>query len=758
MSEFSLIGKSPPRVDGVAKVTGQAIYAGDLALPGMLYGKILRSPHAHAKIKKIDSSKAEKLTGVRSVITGKDFPGITFGHMPYTRDQLPMAMDKVRHIGEAVAAVAATSEDIAEEALDLIDVEYELLPTILTVEEALKEGAPRIHEKAESNIGFKCNYHWGDVDKGFSESDYIREEKFRTQRATAGFLEPHAVLASTDLSGRITLQASKQSPYITWRHFCRGMGVPLSKVRIITPYIGGGFSGKHEPFDLDFAAAKLSEKTKRPVKIVLNMDETLAFYKMRQDKDIWLKLGLKKDGTLMALDCKLIAEGGAYLNQTAFQCWVFAEFLNGTYNLQNIRFEANRIYTNKPASGTIYGHGTTASRYCFESMLSIVAREMGIDQVDIRLKNLYKSGGITANGLHMDVITTTECLEKVAEDINWRKRRNKREPNRGWGFATVCVAPGARMGGHDSSSALVKVVEDGTISIVSGCTEIGQGTDTVMAQIAAEVLGLQLDDVRVGVEDTDDTVLEAGMFAGRGTPIGGSSMKKAAEDARNQLAEMAAEALKVKAEDLEFRNRGIYIKGKPEAAMSFQDVTRLAYYSKGVPVYGHGTFKLPDVSIHDLYGGGSGHSTEGWPAAAQAVQVEVDTETGQVKILYSVGAIDCGRPINLMMSEGQAFGSAVFTTGLTLYEENEIDDEGRPQTKSFLDYKMPTFAECFPHKNYYIINESPVGPFGAKMGGEVFPLLGAPAIASAIEDAVGVRIRDLPITPQKVLKALKERR
>jgi CO/xanthine dehydrogenase Mo-binding subunit len=278
-----------------------------------------------------------------------------------------------------------------------------------------------------------------------------------------------------------------------------------------------------------------------------------------------------------------------------------------------------------------------------------------------------------------------------------------------------------------------------------------------MAQIAAEVLGLQLDDVRVGVEDTDDTVLEAGMFAGRGTPIGGSAMKKAAEDARNQLAEMAAETLKVKAEDLEFRNRGIYIKGKTEAAMSFQDVARLAYYSKGQPVYGRGYFNLPDVAIHDLHGGGGGHSTEGWPAAAAAIQVEVDTETGKVKIVNSVGAIDCGRPINLMMSEGQAIGSAVFTSGLALYEENIIDDKGRPQTRSFLDYRMPTIAESFPHKNYYIINESPVGPFGAKMGGEVFPLLGAPAIANAIEDAVGVRIRDLPITPQKVLKALQEK-
>lgn len=758
MPEYSVVGKRLPRIDGLVKVTGQATYAADLVLPGMLYGKVLRSPYAHARIINIDTSKAERLPGVRAVVTGKDFPGIAFGHMPFSRDQLPLARDKVRHVGEGVAAVAAIDEDTAEEARELIEVEYEELPAVFTAEEAMKEGAPLIHDRKERNILFEAHYHWGDVEKGFQESDYIREERFQTQRATAGFIEPHAVLASADASGRITLQASKQSPYITWRHFCRAMDLPLSKVRIINPYVGGGFSGKHEPFDLDFVAARLSQKTQRPVKIVLNQDEVLAFFKQRQHKDALVKIGAKKDGTLMAYQCTVLAEGGAYANQTPFELWIFCNYTNFPYRLPHLKFDATRVYTNNIPSGTIYGHGGLAGRYVYESMLSIVADDLGIDQLEFRLKNALREGDTTAHGQAVDFVTVDQALKQVAEGIKWEEHKANRKPYQGIGFSAVIHSPGTRMGGHHSSTSLVKVVEDGTISLITGCTELGQGCDTIMAQIAAEVLGLRLEDVTVAIEDSDGAVLEAGMFGGRGTPIGGVSMMKAAEDARRQLAEMAAKELETQPENLEFRDRGIYIKGQPEQAMSFQDAARLAYYKNGVPVYGRGYYHIPDVEIHDLYGGGGGRSAKGWASAAHAAKVEVDPETGHVKILKSVGAVDCGQPLNPLLLDGQEEGSMAFAYGLALFEDTKIDEKGRPLIRSLTDYRLPTSAEGIDHTSIHISNPSPYGAFGAKSGGEIFSLLGTVTIANAVADAIGVRITDIPLTPEKILQALKEKK
>ncbi|MBI4331350.1 MAG: molybdopterin-dependent oxidoreductase [Chloroflexi bacterium] len=754
MEEYAVVGKRLPRVDGPVKATGGAVYAADISLPGMLFGKMLRSPYAHARILNIDYSQALKLPGVRAVCTGKDFPGIKYGFLPSTRDQLPMATDKVRHYGEAVAAI---SEDIAEEALDLIVVDYKELPVVLTATEAMREGAPLVHEEHGSNIAATTRLNFGDVEKGFRESDLVREESFTTERVSVGFIEPHAVVASVDASGNVTLQGSKQSPYITWRHFCRAMDLPLSKVKVINPYVGGGFSGKHEPFDLDFAATVLSRKTGLPVKIVLSQDEVISSFKQRHHKDVWIKVGMKKDGMLVACDCRLINEGGAYASVGPYNMVVFTLGLVMPYRISHLRYEAHRIYTNKPWCGAVRGQSVPVARYAFEALMHRMINELGLDQVETRRKNAIRQGDTTINGMKIDSCGLDEAIDKAAGMVNWEQHKRQRLPNRGVGFACTSMPSGTRMGGHYGCAAVVKIDEDGGVSLLHGGTEIGQGCDTVLAQMAAEVLGVSLDDVRVIPESTDTSVLEAGMYGSRCTFWSGNAVKAAAEDARRQLAEIASPLLKTDKEDLVFRGRKVFPRGREEKAVPLLDIVRQAYYSRGQPIYGRGSWAANDIDLPDMKTG-SGNIAHGWGFFAQAVEVEVDPKTGQVKLLKSVCARDAGRPINPLTLDGQVEGGTVFTSGQALWEECQFDEKGIPLQSSFADYKMPTIRDApLANLNHDIITNDPWGPFGAKGAGESSNSTTLAAIANAVQDATGMAVNELPVRPEKVLAALKKR-
>jgi len=758
MPEYSVIGKPVPRVDARVKVTGQATYAADLILPGMLHGKLLRSPYAHARILNIDASRAERLPGVRAVVTGKDFPGIFFGFVPQTRDQLAMARDKVRHVGEAVAAVAAIDEDTAEEALDLIEVEYEELPPVLTIEEAMRGGAPVIHDRAPNNVAVSAKYHFGDVERGFAESDYVREERFRSQRVAPGFIEPHAILASVDTRGKVIIQASKQSPYITWRHLCRGMGLRLSDVRLINPYVGGAFSGKHDPFDLDFAAVRLAMKTGRPVRIVMSQEEVLASQRQRHSKDIWIKLGVKRDGTLLACDCRLLAEGGAYACVSALNVNVFGRALLMPYRLPNARYEGYRLYTNKPPCGAVRGQANVIARYAFESMLSLVADELCLDQVEIRLRNALRNGDVTANGMMVFDSAFPETFEKVAEAIGWAEKKARKIPYRGIGFGTVMHASGAGgVAGYTSSAAVVQITEDATATVVHGGTEIGQGVDTVAAQIAAEVLGLPMEDITVATEDSEHVILEAGMYGSRGTPGVGNSVYLAADDARRQLAEVAAEMLEVGVEDLEFKDRRVFLKDNPETGVPLLDVVRKAYYNLGQPVYGRGSWTEPRVELPEFKSPGMGGHPNAFSCVSQAIEVEVDPETGKVRVLKSVTCDEMGQPVNPLMLDGQMEGSTMCEVGQTLFEECSYDDQGRPLNTNFLDYKMPTASDAPEFEVYHLVSPSRYHAFGIKACGEYTACTSLPAMVNALCDATGVRFKELPITPPMLLKALKEK-
>jgi 4-hydroxybenzoyl-CoA reductase subunit alpha len=756
MAEYSVVGKSVERTDGRVKVTGKARFAGDLVAPGMLHGKFLRSPLAHAKILNIDTSKARALPGVMAVITGKDFPGIPFGTRPDTRDQIPMPIGKVHHFGEGVAAVAALDEGTAEEAVDLIKVDYEELPVVLTAADALRPDAPLVNEFINSNMPYFSDFLFGDVDKGFREADYIREEAFSSQRVSVGFIEPHACLAEVDPAGRILLQGSKQSPYITWRHMCRALDIPLSKMRIVNPFVGGAFSGKHDPFDVDFAAVRLAQLTNRPVKIALNYDEVLAAYRQRNAMDVRLKIGVRKNGAITGLKAECLLEGGPICGIGPFNIYYFGAFLNIPYKIPAIEYHGKLLYSNRAPCGTVRGQEIVLAQFALDSLLHMVAEDLGIDQVEIRSINAVTDNWTTANGMKVDVSGLPECIRRSAERVGWKESRKGRPKGRGIGFSCASHPSGPRLGGHFGSSVMLKLVEDGKVIVTHGGTEIGQGANTVFCQMAAEVLGLPYEDMIQGVSDSDTAIFDSGMFGDRCTYWDGNATIAAAKDLKQQLAVIAAKELQADPGDLEFKNRRIVVRGKPEKGIDFLLAVRRAYYERGEPLYGKGYWAATDIDLVD-WKTGRGNLAHGLDFIATAIEVDVDMQTGKVKLLRGVHGDDAGQPINPAMLEGQVNGGSAHMTGHALFEESLYDEKGRALNYTWRNYKQPTSMDVPEYVVEHVHTHDPYGPFGAKGAGEASSCSTLAAIANGIYDAVDVRIKDLPITPEKILKALAEK-
>ena len=756
MDSYSVVGKSVERTDGRVKVTGKARYAGDLVAPGMLHGKILRSPLAHARILSIDVSRAQALPGVMAVITGKDFPGIPFGTRPDTRDQLPMPITKVHHFGEGVAAVAALDPDTAEEAIELIRVEYEELPVVITATDALRPGAPLVNEFKNTNIAYASDFNFGDVEKGFQEADYIREETFSSQRVSVGFIEPHACLAEVDPTGRVLLQGSKQSPYITWRHMCRALDIPLSKMRILNPFVGGAFSGKHDPFDVDFAAVKLAQLTGRPVKIVLNTDEVLAAYRQRNAMDVTLKIGVKKNGAITALRAECVLEGGPISGIGPFNIYYFGAFLNIPYKIPAIEYHGKLVYSNRAPCGTVRGQEIVLAQFALDSLLHMVACDLGIDQVAIREVNAVTDNWRTANGMMVDVSGLTECIKKSAAKIGWQESRKERPPGRGIGFSCASHPSGPRLGGHFGSSVMLKLLEDGKVIVTHGGTEIGQGANTVFCQMAAEVLGLPFEDIIQGVSDSDTTIFDSGMFGDRCTYWDGNATILAAKDLTQQLATIAAVEIKCASDDLVFQNKRIFVKGQPEKGIDFLLAVRKAYYERGTALYGRGYWAATDIDLVD-WKTGKGNLAHGLDFIATAMEIDVDRETGKVRLIKAVHGDDAGQPINPAMLEGQVNGGSAHMAGHALFEESLYDEKGRALNYNWRDYRQPTSMDAPEFFVEHVHTQDPYGPFGAKGAGEASSCSTMAAIANGIFDAVGVRIKDLPITPEKIWKALADK-
>jgi 4-hydroxybenzoyl-CoA reductase alpha subunit len=752
------IGKRLPRVDGVVKATGEAKYAGDLSLPGMLHGKMLRSPYPHARILHIDTDKAKRLSGVHAVVTGKDTSGFKAGGISAQGDEPYLALDKVRFIGDAVAAAAAIDEETAEEALDLIRVEYEELPAVVDPMAAMNADAPLIHEHAPRNVSFKTDLSYGDVDKAFGKCDYVREDRFETTPIRHGFLEPHAALAVWDHSGQVSFWGSKQSPYFTYRNLSKALNIPLSKVRVIQPYIGGGFGGKNEMFNVDFSAALLSRKTGKPVRIVVSQQEVLFAYRQRHPTVIDLKTGLKKDGTILALEAQIIADGGAYLSIGALSLYLMCAFFCMPYRLPHMRAKGYRVYTNTQPSCAMRGHGVPQSRFAAEVQLDIAAKEMGLDPVDVRLKNALKPGEETPNGFKITSCGLAESIVEAEKIIDrWRKQRPKEDhrKRRGIGIGCYGYVSGPRMAGHNTAGAVIKVHEDGGISLSTGSTDVGQGSDTVLSQIAAEVLGVRLEDIRYGMVDSEITPVDPGTFGSRVTFVTGNAVRIAAEDARGQLAEVAANALEANPGDMVFRDRKVYVAGSPDRSMPFSKLVKIAQYSgTGKTILGRGYWAPEGIEVPN-FETGRGNMSAAYSFGAQVAEVEVDTETGFTKVTRMAMIHDCGQPLNEMLMEGQLEGSAIGGVGHTLTEEI-VRQEGQTMNPSFLEYRMPTTLDVCPLEIRHTDTYDEMGPFGAKEAGEGIQVAVVPAIISGIYDAIGIAFKRIPVTPSMVVDALKE--
>ena len=758
MEEHGVIGKRIPRVDARAKVTGEAKYAADYEMPGMLWCKILRSPHAHAKILNIDTSRAERLSGVRGVITGKDFGGWRWGWMPKTRDEAPLADDKARYLAEAVAAVAAVDEETAEEAADLIQVEYEALPGVFDPEEAMKEGAPTLYDHVKNNISWEFHMDFGDVDKAFGASDLVREDRFETGRVTHGYLEPPAAVAMWDSSG-ITIWAAKQSPYFVYRHLAACFRMPLSKVRVIQPFIGGGFGGtKNDSLAGDFCAVLLSKMTGKPVKFVYNMEEELMTSRRRHNMVVYNTMGMKKDGTITGMYSRVIADGGAHTAIGPLTMYLTGCMSTLPYKLPNFKHDAYRVFTNNPISAAMRGHGITHTRFAAEIQMEMMAEELGLDPVEIRLKNAIIAPHKTINKVTVDSCGLKEGLEILSERPEWKERAARKQDGaiaHGVGISGTSYLSGARQRGHQSCAAVVRLCEDGSLDYLTGATDCGQGSDTVLVQIIAEELGLQVEDVDIKRVDTAVTPCDAGSYGSRVTVLAGEAAQKAARDVREQLAKFAADKWEANPEDIVFKNRQVYVKGSPDRAMAFEQLAKIACYSgAGAVIVGKG-YSEYGIDILD-FDRGAGNSGTAYSFTSQLSEVDVDRETGFVKCKKMVIAHDCGRPLNPVNVEAQNQGAAVQGLSQTLYEEFKMD-QGRTLNPNLVDYKMVLSMDAPQIEVIDIITDDPHGPYGAKEASEGAIVSAPPSVVSAIHDATGIWFKEQPITPEKIVMALKEK-
>jgi 4-hydroxybenzoyl-CoA reductase alpha subunit len=768
---YSVIGKTIPRVDARAKVTGEAKYAADIELPDMLWGQIKRSPYPHARILNIDTSKAEKLPGVKAVTTGKDFGGFKWGWSRETRDEEPFAVSKVRYLYEGVAAVAAVDEDTAEEACDLIEVEYEPLPGVFDPFEAMKPGAPLVHEDRPGNICVEYHWNFGDVEKAFAESYLVREDTFQTPRMAKGYLEPPAVVAHWPDPNHVVFQGAKGSPYFPYRILARLFNLPLSNVRIIQPFIGSDFGGtKNDMVHCDYAAVMLAKKTGRPVKLQYTEFDELTTCLRRHPMWITIKTGVTKDGILKATYVKAIADGGAYTRMSPLTMFLTGTCMTLPYKMPNFKYDGMNYFTNNPSSAAMRGHGLYHTRFAADVQLDMMAEELGIDPVEIRMRNAVENpepGKVyeTVNGVHVASCGIKECIEKVAGAVNWKgvKEAKRVEGDKAYavGISAATYNSGTKLSAHNACAAIVRICEDGSVNYLTGASDVGQGSDTVTCAIAAEVLGIKLEDIDLKRVDTSFTPADPGSYGSRVTVLAGQAAINAAMDAKHQLLEVAAKQFGVKPEEVEIKNKQVFVKANPEKNMPWERLVRTACYeTPGKVIIGRG-YSTQGISLLGLadFSRGFGDIGTNYSFTAQAVGVEVDTETGLVKCTdESVIAHDCGFPLNPPAVETQCQGGS-YHQGIAaaLYEEFKMD-KGLTLNANLADYKRPRAYEAPMTRVEHVVTNDPYGPFGAKEASEGSCCSAPPALVSAIYNATGVWIKDLPTQPEKVFRALKAKK
>ncbi|MFQ5912832.1 MAG: xanthine dehydrogenase family protein molybdopterin-binding subunit [Nitrospinota bacterium] len=765
---YRVVGKSFERVDGTEKVTGEASFAVDMTLPRMLHGKIVRNQVApHALIKNIDTSSAEKLPGVKGVVTPANTKTGRWG--AWQNDYPVFPIDgRVRFLGEPIAAVAATDPDIAEEAASLVRIEFEEQPAVFDPFEALKDGAPILHPELENysavpsfpvirygNVATEVRMSIGDVNKGFLESDRIFEHSFKTSSHHQCYMEPHAAIAQADRSRNVTVWTSTQTVFDARRELADALQLHAGKIRVIAPYVGGGFGGKLD-IRVEPYCILLAQKTHRPVKIVLSREEELSTGHPRHPFHVNIKMGAKTDGTFLTREVNAVMDSGAYAHQGSGVCSFSCLYGGrGPYNIPNVKIRNRLVYTNKLPCGGFRGFGNPQMHFAGEQLVDIIAHDLGIDPADLRRKNALKEGDRMATGQVAHNVGIRETIDECVKRSGWENPKTTAKDKKfGRGIASM-----VHCAGIFTSGAIVQVTEHGSLVLMAGCSEIGAGQKTVLSQIAAEEFGVDLKDVSIVVSDTGVTPYDWATDASRVTYNVGNAIRIAAADAREDFKKIAADMFECPVEDLVFENKTMYPIGSPDQAKSLEEIALYGLYVKGGTVIGKGSFfRTPPFSPEAVV---EGTSFAPFPTnifATQIAEVEVDEETGRVKLLRFTSAHDVGYAINPVMVEGQIEGASATGIGYATMEEVMVDEAGAVVNPTMLDYKMPTTVDMPEVVPIYVENHDPTGPFGAKGVGEPGLVPTAAAIANAVYDAVGVRITELPITPEKVLSALKQKK
>ena len=763
---FNIVGKPFRKVDARAKCVGQTKFADDIVLPRMLFCKILRSHLPHALIKNIDVSNALSLPGVFAVVTGKDFP-IPYGILPVSQDEHALCIDKVRMIGDPVAAVAAIDEDVAFDAMNLIEVEYEPLNTISTIEEAVLIDEPRIHDYGDSgNVHKKVSLEFGNVEEGFAEADLVREDVFFYEGNTHLPMEQHAAVGNFDSDGKITLWSSTQTPHYVHRALAKVLGLPASHIRVIATPNGGGFGGKSDPFNHEVVVCKLSMITGRPVKVTLTREEVFYCHRGRHPMLMKVKTGVKNDGSITGMHFQSFLDGGAYGSYGVASTFYSGALQTVTYEVPRYKFQGIRTFTNKPPCGPKRGHGTPQPRYALEVHLDKIAEQLRLDPVEIRRKHLVAPNSVTANYLRIGSMGLGKCIEKVVEGSRWTERFSWDQSNRklpfgkGIGLACSSYICGAGLpiywNNMPQSGVQLRLDRQGGVCVMCGSTDIGQGSDSILAYIVAEVLGIDPFDIRVVTADTDLTPVDLGSYSSRVTLMTGNAAIQAAERARELLVMAVAEKLGVPIENISLAERRVFDVENPEVGVSFAEAVVLAE-SKFGTIGTVGSYS-PPRSPGKYKGSGVGPSPA-YSYSAAIAEVDVNPDTGIVVVERVWIAHDIGRSINPMLVMGQVEGSVYMGLGEILMEEMVYRENRNVVHKfpSMLEYKSPTTMEMCDVKTYLIEDPDPNGPYGAKEVGQGPLLPVPPAVANAVYNAVGVRIDEVPITPEKVLRALKDK-
>src|SRR5438128_687657 len=758
MAPHSVIGKPLPMTDAPGKATGLGKYADDLVAPGMLFGKILHSPHAHARIRAINTSKAEALPGVKAVATGRDAPN-PYGILPIGHDECVFALDRVRYIGDNVAAVAATSAEIAEEALELIEVDYDPLPAWFDPLESMKAAADWIHESKPHNIEKEYHHEFGNLEQGFANAAFVREEHYYAAEVTHAAMEPHSTLAIWEPNGRLTVHSSTQVPYYLHRTVSEVCEMPMSQIRVIKPLVGGGFGGKSEVIPLEVAAAVLAKKAKRPVKITYTREEVFYAHRGRPITIVDLRVGLTREGKISAVAARVVQDGGAYCGYGPVTVLYSGALLGAIYDIPNVKYDGYRVLTNKPACGAMRGPGTVNVRYAFEAMLDALAHDARLDPVEVRRRNLLRAPCVTVNGLRVTSYGLPECIERVVERSGWAQKKGKLPYGRGVGMACSHYVSGAAnpiiRSNMPHTTVHIKVDRDAAVTLYTGASEIGQGSDTIQVQIVAEVLGVRPERVKLVAADTELTPVDLGSYSSRVTFMAGNACLEAAKQMRGQIFAGVAKKFGCDAAILDARDDFIFSVDDSRLRLRFDEAAVAAIDFHGALV-AKGTYAPPEDARGGKFKGAGVGPSPSYSYSAQVAEVSVDTETGRVHVHRIIAAHDCGKALNPMTVEGQIEGSVYMGLGQALQEEM-VWNKGRLMNPTLLEYRIPSTLETPEIESIIVESIDPEGPFGAKEAGEGSLAATIPAIANAIYDAVGVRVNTLPITPEKILAALREK-